>query len=154
MALPSARLIELGIDLPPVATPLAAYIPSKATGTTVRSSGQLPFVNGELTAGKGGSDISVEDAYLAARACALNALAAVAEAAGGIDSIAAITHVTGYVASDPSFYEQPKVVNGASDILGEIFGDSGTHTRSAVGVAVLPMNVPVEIEIVCELAKQ
>ena len=152
MPTPSARLAKLGLELPPVTVPLAAYVPSKLTGTSVRSSGQLPFVNGELVGiGKVGSDITVDDAYAAARACALNALAAVAEAAGGIDSIASITHVTGFVASDPSFYDQPKVVNGASDILGEIFGDRGKHTRSAVGVVALPMNVPVEVEITCEL---
>lgn len=152
MPAPSLRLAELGLELPPVTTPLAAYVPSKTTGTAVRSSGQLPLVDGALTAvGKVGSDVSLDEAYAAARTCALNALAAVAEAAGGIDAIASITHVTGFVASDPSFYDQAKVVNGASDILGEIFGDRGRHTRSAVGVAVLPMNAAVEVEITCEL---
>lgn len=152
MTAPSARLAELGIELPAVATPLASYVPSKVTGDTVRSSGQLPFVGGKLlVTGRLGAGVSVDDGYQAARACALNALAAVAEAAGGMDSIDSIIHVTGFVASDPSFFEQPTVVNGASDVLGEIFGERGRHTRSAVGVAVLPMNVPVEVEITCRL---
>lgn len=150
---PSQRLAELGLELPAVTAPLAAYVPSKVTGNVVRSSGQLPFVNGQLFAtGKVGTGVSPDQAYDAARICALNAVAAVAEAAGGIDAIASIVHVTGFVSSDPDFVGQPAVINGASDILGEIFGDSGRHTRSAVGVAVLPMDAPVEVEITCELA--
>lgn len=153
MTAPSTRLVELGLELPSVTAPLAAYLPAKVTGITVRSSGQLPFVNGKLLiTGKVGAEISVDEAYEAARACALNALASVCHAVGGIDNIASIIHVTGFVASDPSFYDQPKVVNGASEILGQIFGDAGRHTRSAVGVAALPLNVPVEVEITCEAA--
>lgn len=154
MTLPSARLAGLGLELPRVAAPLAAYVPSKVTGDSVRSSGQLPFVDGELLAvGKVGSDVSLDDAYSAARACALNALAAIAEAAGGIDAIESVVHVTGFVASAPDFYDQPAVVNGASELLSEIFGEKGRHTRSAVGVAVLPLNVPVEVEVTCRLVE-
>ena len=154
MTVPSRRLAELALLLPPVAKPLAAYVPSKMIGNVARSSGQLPFVDGEIkTVGKVGAEVSLDDAYEAARACALNALAAVAQTTGGIDSIASIIHVTGFVASAPDFYDQPKVVNGASELLGEIFGQGGKHTRSAVGVAALPMNVPVEIEITCQIVK-
>nr|WP_241698393.1 RidA family protein [Flaviflexus huanghaiensis] len=145
-------MAELGIELPAVAAPLASYVPSKVTDSIVRSSGQLPFVKGQLSAtGRLGGGVSIEEGRQAARVCVLNALAAVAEAAGGIDNIDSIVHVTGYVASDSSFFDQPAVVNGASDVLGEIFGNDGQHTRSAVGVAVLPMNAPVEIEITCRL---
>ena len=154
MAIPSTRMRELGLELPPVATPVAAYVPSKIVGNIARSSGQLPFVNGELgVLGKVGAEVSLEEAYEAARICALNALATVAQTTGGIDSIASIIHVTGYVASAPDFYDQAKVINGASEVLGEIFGTGGKHTRSAVGVAVLPLNVPVEVEIVCQIVK-
>ncbi|WP_054953002.1 RidA family protein [Flaviflexus massiliensis] len=154
MATPSTRLGELGLELPPVAAPLAAYVPSKVTGNMARSSGQLPFKDGELTlTGKVGAEVSLDEAYEAARLCALNALASVAQTAGGIDSIASIIHVTGYVASAPDFYDQPKVINGASELFADIFGTGGKHTRSAVGVAVLPLNVPVELEIVCQIVK-
>lgn len=144
----SARLEELGIELPAVAKPVAAYIPSQRIGNEVRTSGQLPFKDGELMGtGKVGRDVTEDEAKGMARACVLNALAAAAEAAGGIDSIESISHLTGFVASDPEFYGQPAVINGASELLAEIFGEAGEHTRSAVGVAVLPLNVPVELEL-------
>lgn len=145
------RLAELGITLPEVAAPVAAYVPAAVTGNTVRTSGQLPFVDGELIAtGKLGADLDVEAGQEAARTCILNALAAAGDVVGGLDNITRIIHVTGFVASDPSFSAQPAVINGASTLLQDIFGDAGVHTRSAVGVAVLPLNAPVEIEIICE----
>lgn len=144
----SAKLSELGIELPEVAAPVAAYIPAQRIGNEVRSSGQLPFVNGKLTVtGKVGAEISQDDAAKLARIAALNAIAAVAEAAGGVDKIVSVSHVTGFVASAPDFYGQPAVINGASELLAEIFGEAGEHTRSAVGVAALPLNAPVEIEL-------
>lgn len=144
----SARLAELGLELPTVAAPVAAYIPSQRIGNEVRTSGQLPFVDGELLGtGKVGSEVTQDQAVEMARACVLNALAAVASVAGGVDNIASISHLTGFVASDPEFFGQPAVINGASQLLSEIFGDAGEHTRSAVGVAVLPLNAPVELEL-------
>lgn len=146
------RLAALGLTLPPVAAPVAAYVPAARHGSTVRTSGQLPFVGSTLTAtGKVGADVSLDEAVDAARTCILNALAAAAEVAGGPDKITRIVHVTGFVASDPSFTAQPAVINGASELLGELFGKAGEHTRSAVGVAVLPLDAPVEIELVCEI---
>lgn len=149
---PSEALKKLKITLPEVAAPVAAYVPAARTGSQIRTSGQLPFVEGTLqTTGKVGAGVSVEEAQVCARQCALNALAAAASVAGGIDSITSITHVTVFVASDPMFFDQALVANGASHLLGEIFGEAGTHTRSAVGVAVLPLNSPVEVEVVCEI---
>lgn len=146
----SQRLAELGIELPAIAAPVAAYIPAQRIGNEVRTSGQLPFVSGELTVtGKVGTDVSADEAYEAARICALNAIAAAADVAGGIDNIVAISHVTGFVASTADFYGQPGVVNGASELIAAVFGDAGSHTRSAVGVAVLPLNAPVEVELTC-----
>lgn len=143
----SQRLEELGIVLPEVAAPVAAYIPAKRTGNEVRTSGQLPFINGALpAAGKVGADVSQDEAQALARQCALNALAAAA-AVVDLDEIHGVTHVTGFVASAPEFTGQPGVVNGASEVLGEIFGQAGAHTRSAVGVAVLPLDAPVEVEV-------
>ncbi|MDP9806265.1 enamine deaminase RidA (YjgF/YER057c/UK114 family) [Trueperella bonasi] len=143
----SRRLADLGIELPAVAAPVAAYIPAKRTGNEVRTSGQLPFVDGELVArGKVGADVSQAEAYGLARQCALNALAAAA-AVVGLDNLGGVSHVTGFVASAPDFTNQPGVINGASDVLGEIFGEAGAHTRSAVGVAVLPLDAPVEVEV-------
>ncbi|MCI7551808.1 MAG: RidA family protein [Actinomycetaceae bacterium] len=145
------RLSELGIELPDVAAPVAAYVPAQRIGNEIRTSGQLPFVDGELAAtgkvGEGDGFVAPEQAKDLARVAILNALAAAAREAGGIDHIARISHVTGFVASDPGFSGQPAVVNGASELLGEIFGDAGAHTRSAVGVAVLPLDAPVEIEL-------
>lgn len=145
------RLTELGITLPEVAKPLAAYVPAKRVGNQVWTSGQLPLVDGQLPiTGLVGDEVSAEEAYSAARTCALNALAAV-DAEVGLDNVASISKLVGFVASAPGFYEQPGVVNGASELVGEIFGDEGVHVRSAVGVAALPKNAPVEVEMVVEL---
>lgn len=145
------RLAELGIELPNVAKPLAAYVPAKRVGKQVWTSGQLPLVDGQLPViGLVGDGVSADEAYGLARICALNALAAV-DAEVGLDNVASISKLVGFVASAPGFYEQPAVVNGASDLVGEIFGDAGQHVRSAVGVAVLPKNAPVEVEMVVEL---
>ncbi|MDR6939364.1 RidA family protein [Arcanobacterium hippocoleae] len=150
---PSEKLIELGIELPQVAAPLAAYVPAQKIGVQVRTSGQLPFVSGQLPlTGKVGAEVSPEQAQKLARIAALNALAAAAAAAGGIDQILQISHLTGFVASAPDFYAQPAVVNGASLLLQEIFAERGRHTRSAVGVSVLPLDSPVEIELSCVVA--
>jgi enamine deaminase RidA (YjgF/YER057c/UK114 family) len=150
------RLAELGIKLPAVAAPVAAYVPAVQTGRYVYTSGQLPFSEGALPAtgkvGEGEGLVSPEDAAGYARICALNALAAVRSVTGSLDSISRIVKVVGFVASDPSFTGQPAVINGASDVLGEIFGDAGRHARSAVGVAALPLDSPVELELVVELA--
>lgn len=150
------RLTELGIRLPEVSAPVAAYVPAVQTGRYVYTSGQLPFTEGALPAtgkvGEGEGLVSPEDAAGYARTCALNALAAVRSVTGSLDSISRIVKVVGFVASDPSFTGQPGVINGASDVLGEIFGDAGRHARSAVGVAVLPLDSPVELELVVELA--
>lgn len=145
------RLAELGIELPNVAKPLAAYVPAKRVGKQAWTSGQLPLVDGQLpVTGLVGDGVSADEAYGLARICALNALAAV-DAEVGLDNVASISKLVGFVASAPGFYEQPAVVNGASDLVGEIFGDAGQHVRSAVGVAVLPKNAPVEVEMVVEL---
>lgn len=145
------RLAQLGITLPEVAKPLAAYVPAKRVGNQVWTSGQLPLVDGQLPiTGLVGDEVSAEEAYSAARTCALNALAAV-DAEVGLDNVASISKLVGFVASAPGFYEQPGVVNGASELVGEIFGDEGVHVRSAVGVAALPKNAPVEVEMVVEL---
>jgi enamine deaminase RidA (YjgF/YER057c/UK114 family) len=149
----SERLAELGIELPPVVPPVAAYIPATVHGGIVQTSGQLPMVSGSLPAtGKVGAEVAPEDAAGLARQCALNALAAAADAAGGVDRLSGVLKVTGFVASDPSFTGQPAVINGASEVLGEIFGDAGRHSRSAVGVAVLPLDAPVEVEVAFTLA--
>ena len=149
------RLSELGIELPPVAAPVAAYVPAVRTGTQVWTSGQLPFVDGVLSVtGKVGNGPGLVDPATAAglaRIAALNALAAIAELAGSLDRVRRVVKVVGYVASDPGFSGQPQVVNGASELLGQVFGDAGVHARSAVGVAVLPLDSPVEIELVVEL---
>lgn len=148
----SERLRELGISLPQVAAPVAAYVPAIRTGNQVWTSGQIPFVNGELAAtGKVGAEVSAEDAYNYARIAALNALAAV-DALVGIDKVTRVLKVVGFVASAEDFGGQPAVINGASELMGEIFGDAGAHARSAVGVAELPLNSPVEVEIIVEIA--
>lgn len=148
-----ARLAELNIELPAVAAPVAAYVPAVTHGGLVYTSGQLPFVDGALPAvGKVGAEVSAEDAKVYARTCALNALAAAADAAGGIDRIAGVLRVGGFVASAEGFTGQPGVVNGASEVLGEIFGDAGRHARAAVGVAELPLGSPVEVEVAFLLA--
>ena len=152
---PTHRLAELGVTLPAVAAPLAAYVPAVRTGSYVWTSGQLPFVDGVLpVTGKVGDGPGLVPAAVAAdlaRIAALNALAAVVEQAGSLDRIARIVKVVGFVASDPAFTGQPAVINGASEFLGKVFGSAGIHARSAVGVAVLPMDSPVEVELVVEL---
>ncbi|HKS45367.1 MAG TPA: RidA family protein [Amycolatopsis sp.] len=145
------RLSELGITLPPVAAPVAAYVPAVRTGSLVYTSGQLPFIEGELAAtGKVGGEVSPEEAQRHARTCALNALAA-AHALTGIDSVVRVVKLVGFVASAEGFTGQPAVINGASELLGEIFGESGAHARSAVGVVELPLGAPVEIELILEV---
>ena len=147
----SQRLAELGIELPPVVTPLASYIPAVRTGQLVYTSGQVPIVDGALPAtGKVGAEVLPEDAAHYARVCALNALAAV-HALVGIDSVVRVVKLVGFVASSTGFTGQPAVVNGASQLLGEVFGEAGAHARSAVGVAVLPMDAPVEVELIVEV---
>ncbi|GAA1651263.1 RidA family protein [Georgenia ruanii] len=145
----ATRLAELGLALPAVPAPAGAYVPALRQGGLVYTSGQLPFVDGALPmTGKVGGAVDAEQAKEAARTCALNAIAAAAEAAGGLDNIVQVVKVTGFVASEPSFTGQPGVINGASELLGEVFGDAGRHARSAVGVAALPLDSPVEVEIV------
>jgi len=147
------RLAALGITLPTVVPPVAAYIPAVVSGNHVFTSGQLPMVDGVLPeTGKLGADVSAERGKELARQCALNALAAVASVIGSLDRITRIVKVVGFVASDPAFTGQPGVINGASEVLGEIFGDDGVHARSAVGVAVLPLDSPVEVELIVEFA--
>lgn len=148
----SERLRELGLELPPVATPVAAYVPAVRHGDLVYTSGQLPLVGGELTVtgkvGTGPGAVAPDVAKTAARTCVLNALAAAAAAVDGIDNLERVVKVVGFVASQPDFTGQPGVVNGASELLGEIFGEAGSHARSAVGVVALPLDAPVEVEIV------
>ena len=147
----AARLAELGLALPPVAAPGGAYVPAVRAGQFVYTAGQLPTVDGKLSAvGKVGSQVSVLDAAALARVCALNALAAAASVAG-LDAIRRIVKVTGFVASAPGFNSQPQVVNGASELLLEVFGEAGRHARSAVGVAELPLDAPVEVELIAEV---
>ncbi|MHA7861310.1 RidA family protein [Tessaracoccus sp. Y36] len=148
----SERLTALGIELPPVAAPVAAYVPATRVGNQIWTSGQLPFVDGELVAvGKAGGAVSPDDAAAAARTAALNAVAAAADLAGGVDNIRRVLKVVVFVASEPGFTAQPAVANGASNLLGDIFGESGVHVRSAVGVAVLPLDSAVEVELVVEV---
>jgi enamine deaminase RidA (YjgF/YER057c/UK114 family) len=148
----SARLRELGIELPAVVPPLAAYVPAVRTGNLVYTAGQLPMDKGSLAAtGKVGAAVSPEDGKALARLCALNALAAV-HALVGIDAVTRVVKVVGFVASAPGFNGQPAIVNGASELFGEVFGDAGAHARSAVGVSELPLDAPVEVEIVVEIA--
>jgi enamine deaminase RidA (YjgF/YER057c/UK114 family) len=147
----ATRLAELGVSLPAVAAPLAAYVPAVRTGNLVYTSGQLPLAGGELIrTGKVGAEVSPEDAKAAARTCALNALAAI-DALVGIDSVVRVVKVVGFVASSPGFSGQPGVVNGASEFLGEVFGEAGSHARSAVGVSELPLDAPVEVELIVEV---
>jgi enamine deaminase RidA (YjgF/YER057c/UK114 family) len=147
------RLAELGLTLPPVTAPVAAYMPAVRTGNYAYTSGQLPIVDGKLqAAGKVGESVSPEEAVTLARICALNALAAAAGAAGGLDRIARVVKVTGFVASAPGFTGQAQVINGASEFLIEVLGEAGRHARSAVGMAVLPLDSPVEVEMIVEIA--
>ena len=146
------KLEKMGIVLPEIPKPVAAYIPAKQTGNLVFTAGQLPMVQGELISkGLLGQDVEIEEANKAARICTLNALAAIKGVIGELDRIQQIVRVVGYVASVPTFTQQPAVVNGASELLLEIFGERGKHARSAVGMAVLPLNASVEIELTVEI---
>jgi len=149
----TARLAELGITIPQVAKPVASYVPATTTGNLVFTAGQLPFVDGQLPAtGKVGDEVSAEDAKDLARIAVLNAIAAVETAIGSVDRVTRIVKLVVFVASTPGFTGQPAVANGASDTLVDIFGDAGRHARSAVGVAALPLDAPVELELVVEFA--
>jgi enamine deaminase RidA (YjgF/YER057c/UK114 family) len=149
---PEERLSELGLSVPEVAKPVAAYIPAIRTGNLVMTSGQLPMRDGKLiTTGKVGGEVSVEEAVECARQCALNALAAVRAEVGDLSSVKRIVKVVAFVASTSDFTSQPLVANGASELFGEVFGDAGRHARSAVGVPVLPLDAPVEVEITVEV---
>jgi enamine deaminase RidA (YjgF/YER057c/UK114 family) len=149
---PEARLTALGLTLPKVTVPLAAYVPAVRTGNYVYTAGQLPFVDGALPAtGKVGAEVDTAEASALARICALNALAAVASVTGGLSAVRRIVKVTGFVASAPDFTMQAQVVNGASELLIEVFGEAGRHARSAVGMAVLPLDTPVEVELIAEV---
>jgi len=147
-----SKIAKLSLSLPEAPKPVAAYIPAKQTGNLVFTSGQLPMVNGELISkGLLGQDVEIDEANKAARICTLNALAAIKGVIGDLDRIKQIVRVVGYVASVPTFTQQPAVVNGASELLLEIFGENGKHARSAVGMAVLPLNASVEIELTVEV---
>jgi len=148
-----ARLKELGVVIPEVATPVASYVPAQVTGNLLYTAGQLPFFDGALIAtGKVGGEVSPTDAIELARVCTLNALAAAQSVLGSLDRVKQVVKVNGFVASTPDFIGQPGVLNGASELLGEIFGDIGKHARAAVGVAVLPLDAPVEVELILEFA--
>jgi enamine deaminase RidA (YjgF/YER057c/UK114 family) len=152
MSLIEARLKDLNIELPEAPKPLAAYLPAKQAGQLIFTAGQLPMVNGELfLKGLLGQDVEIEDANKAARICTLNGLAAIKGLVGDLDQIKQIVRVVGYVASVSNFTQQPAVINGASELLLEIFGDKGKHARSAVGMAVLPLNACVEVELTVEV---
>ncbi|MBA2417963.1 MAG: RidA family protein [Nocardioidaceae bacterium] len=153
MATPEERVEALGLSIPEVAAPVAAYVPAVTTGHYVYTSGQLPLRNGELmTTGKVGGEASAEDATACAQQCALNAIAAVRAQVGDLSRVVRVVKVVVFVASTADFTGQPQVANGASTLLGEVFGDAGQHARSAVGVTVLPLDAPVEVEIVVEVA--
>lgn len=145
------RIQQLGLELPPVATPAGAYVPAVVSGNLVFTAGQIPLVNGQLIAtGKVGAEITPDLANQIAQRCALNALAAIKSVIGDLDRITRVVKVVGFVASTPEFTGQPGVLNGASEFLGQVFGDAGKHARSAVGVASLPLDAPVEVELVVE----
>jgi enamine deaminase RidA (YjgF/YER057c/UK114 family) len=149
---PEERLAALGLTLPAVVAPVAAYVPAVRSGSMIYTAGQLPVVEGKLVAtGKVGAEVGAAEAAALARTCALNALAAAASVAGGLAGIRRIVKVTGFVASAPDFTGQPQVVNGASELLLEVFGEAGRHARSAVGMAVLPLDAPVEVELIAEI---
>lgn len=146
------RLTELGIQLPEAPAPMAAYVPVKRVGNLIFISGQGPVLNGTFPyIGKVGSDLTFEDGYKAARLCGLNLIAQLKKALGDLDNVKNIIHVKGFVASANDFYSQPQVVNGASELMAEVFGEAGKHSRSALGVNVLPMNIPVEVELIAEV---
>jgi enamine deaminase RidA (YjgF/YER057c/UK114 family) len=148
----SVRLGQLGVVLPQVVAPLASYVPAVRTGNLVYTAGQLPLEDGKLAhTGKVGAEVDPEDGKALARICVLNALAAV-DALVGIDAVSRVVKVVGFVASAPGFNGQPNVINGASDLLAEVFGDKGAHARSAVGVSELPLDAPVEVELIVEVS--
>jgi len=149
----SVRLAELGITIPEVAKPVAAYVPAMTSGNLLFTAGQLPFVDGRLVAtGKVGAEVSAAQAAELAGICVLNALAAAQSVLGSLDRVTRVVKVNGFVASAPDFIGQPQVLNGASELLAKIFGDKGLHARAAVGVAVLPLDAPVEVELIIEFA--
>lgn len=148
------RLAELGVTLPAVTPPVAAYVPALRDGNLVFTSGQLPMINGELSAtGKVGGEVSAEDANALAKLCAINALAAIKDVIGDLDKVEQVVKVVGFVSSEPSFTGQPGVINGASEFLGQVFGDKGAHARSAVGAPVLPLDAPVEVELTVRVSE-
>ena len=152
MSTPEGRLADLGLSVPEVAAPVAAYLPAVRSGSHVFTSGQLPMRDGQLIAkGKTGGEVSQEEAVDCARQCALNALAAIRAEVGELAKVKRIVKVVVFVASTPEFTGQPKVANGVSELLGEVFGDAGRHARSAVGVPVLPLDAPVEVELLVEV---
>ncbi len=155
MTHPEERLAELGLSVPEVAKPVAVYVPAVRSGDHVFTSGQLPMRSGELMmTGKVGGDVSVEDAVACAQQCGLNAIAAVKAQVGDLARVRRVVKVVCFVASTPDFTGQPQVANGVSELLGSVFGDAGVHARSAVGVPVLPLDAPVEVEIVVEVAAE
>jgi len=152
MTSPEERLAAMGLAVPEVAAPVAAYVPALRSGEQVFTSGQLPLRSGELMAtGKVGSEVTEEEAYACAQQCALNAIAAIRSVVGDLSAVQRIVKVVVFVASAPGFPRQPQVANGASELFGDVFGDAGQHARSAVGVAVLPLDAPVEVEVVVAL---
>lgn len=149
---PEERLAELGLSLPDVVKPVAAYVPAVRSGSFVFTSGQVPMRDGELIhKGKVGAEVTPEQAYECAQQCALNALAAVRAEVGDLSAVTRVVKVLGFVASSPDFTGQPQVINGASELLGKVFGDLGQHARSAVGLTVLPLDAPVEVEMIVEV---
>lgn len=149
---PEERLASLGLEVPEVAKPVAVYVPAVRSGSHVFTSGQLPMRQGELiTTGKVGGEVTAEEAYACAQQCALNAIAAVRAEIGDLALVKRVVKVVVFVASTPDFTGQPGVANGVSELLGEVFGDAGVHARSAVGVSVLPLDAPVEVEILVEV---
>jgi len=153
MSGPEQRLADLGLSIPEVVKPVAAYVPAVRTGSHVYTAGQVPMRDGQLLyTGKVGGGVSDEEGYACARQCALNALAAVKAEVGDLSAVTRVVKATVFVASTPHFTGQPQVANGASELLGEVFADAGQHARSAVGVAVLPLDAPVEVELVVEVS--
>jgi len=153
MPIPEERLQELGVSLPAPVAPVAAYVPCVRTGNLVYVSGQVPMVDGKPShLGHLGDDVDLEDGRAAARTCAVNVLAALKAELGELSRVRRVVKVTGFVASAPGFTDMPKVVNAASELFGEVFGDAGRHARAAVGVAALPLGVPVEVEAIVEVA--
>ena len=151
-ATPEGQLAQLGLEVPAVAKPVAAYVPAIRSGSLVFTSGQLPMIDGKLAAtGKVGAEVSAEEARQLAERCALNALAAIKAEIGELSRVRRVVKVVGFVASAPDFTGQPAVINGASELLGKVFGEAGAHARSAVGVAVLPLDAPVEVELTVEI---